>query len=205
MEFRVFILFVFFLFSLLSGISLAQNKVVVIPLVEDEKSQSEYFPSLHGDRDIIDLSITYLEIEVPQLGLVKKLEVAILLYHNCPSDLEFKLWHEPSDKLATLFSNIGGCEYIEIKILLDDEAKTDIKDAPILSLPYTVPNAAINGRYSTGGDLKYFNEIDASGIWRLSIKDNKSGDSGKIYSWGLYIYPSGGGWILLDSDAQPKK
>lgn len=35
MKFKVLIVFVFFVFSLLPGISLAQNKIVVIPLIDD--------------------------------------------------------------------------------------------------------------------------------------------------------------------------
>ena len=44
MKFRVFIVFVFFIFSLLPGISLAQNKVVVIPLLEDAPTLEPFAP-----------------------------------------------------------------------------------------------------------------------------------------------------------------
>ena len=42
MKFKIFIVFVFVIYCLLPGISLAQNKVVVIPLVEEKIIQATY-------------------------------------------------------------------------------------------------------------------------------------------------------------------
>ena len=51
------------------------------------------------------------------------------------------------------------------------------------------PDGAISGTFNLAGTalLSEFNDLDASGEWRLSIVDSNTNDFGTLFGWNLVV------------------
>jgi hypothetical protein len=136
------------------------------------------FPQSISDVGILDTTIT-----VPKsAGIIRDLDLSFHAFHSFDGDLDVTLTHLTTGTSLLLFNDVGGSnEGFDIR--LNDEAGTDIGTA---SNPK--PDGEINGTFNPIGSglLSVFDGEDASGVWRLSITDDSTSDTGTLFGWTLY-------------------
>ena len=180
--YRLVALFILTLVPLLNASAWAQNKVVVIPLME-EAPMADFYPSLDSCSNILDNSALRSYINVPiSKGVTKNLQVVLFIEHTHNADLDVTLTHVPTSKGVNLFIDVG-VDSDGMYIHLDDDAPTSIESAPYNG------NNPITGRFNIQGNdrLAFFNGTDASGEWGLRVFDDNIFDTGTLITWGLYI------------------
>ena len=116
-------------------------------------------------------------------GIIRDLDISLDIAHSFDGDLDVTLTHVPTGITMTLFGDVGGTNEGFV-IRLNDEAGTDIAMASNAKL-----DGAISGVFNPQGVslLSIFDNLDASGEWRLSIVDDSSGDFGTLFNWSLHI------------------
>jgi subtilisin-like proprotein convertase family protein len=111
---------------------------------------------------------------VSDSGLIVDLKVVLNISHESVDQLEAYLIG-PDGTRVKLFDRVGDGGSDFINTLFDDRAETLIGDG---EAPFT-------GQYRPEGNLSDFDFKELKGTWTLEIKDDKSGDSGILESWGL--------------------
>jgi subtilisin-like proprotein convertase family protein len=124
---------------------------------------------------------------------IADVDVFLNLAHTWGSDLVVRL-ASPFGRSALLIDRRGGSGDNFTNTVLDDEASASIdRGAP----PFT-------GRYRPEEALSRFDGFPSKGEWTLSVRDEASGDSGTLLSWGLTVTLNGGAvhtytWDLFES------
>jgi subtilisin-like proprotein convertase family protein len=135
-------------------------------------------------QSIPDSATLTSEFWVPaSAGKIRDLDVFINLFHSFDGDLDVTLTQVATGTAVVLFTDVGGSnEGFDIR--LNDEAGTDIGTA---SNPK--PDGPISGTFNPEGAalLSAFDNVDASGLWRLTIADDSAADTGTLFSWGLVV------------------
>ena len=116
----------------------------------------------------------------PGAGIVRDVDVFLAIQHTFAGDLDVTLTHVPSGTSVALFTDVGGTDEGLI-IRLDDEAGTDIGTAD------SPTDGTIFGSYNPelAAVLAAFDDLDASGEWRLSITDDSMNDTGVLHAFQL--------------------
>jgi len=133
---------------------------------------------------IPDVATITSDLWVPaSAGKVRDLDVFINLMHSFDGDLDVTLTRISTGTTVALFNDVGGTnEGFDIR--LNDEAGTDISGVSNPKL-----DGMISGTFNPGGAvlLSAFDNVDASGLWRLTIVDDSGGDTGTLFAWGLVV------------------
>ena len=129
--------------------------------------------------DVLDASI-FLP---PGTGIVRDLDVWLAIEHTFNADLDATLTHVPTGTSIALFTDVGSNDD-GMFVRLSDEAGTDIGTAG--DDPNDKP---LVGDFNPEGGalLSTFDNLDASGEWRLSIDDDFAGISGRLQTWTLFV------------------
>ena len=188
------------LFLGICSLAVAHNKVVVIPLMEDnvEAPQPRSYAYRHPDGlPSIEVSapdlpgainIKDIYFELPEsAGTIGDLNIFLAIETESNDSLDITLTHIESRVTRNLFSDIGHNRN-GLAILLDDGADTDIGD-----IPAGPDQRGIFGHYNieSDADLTLFNGLDASGEWRLRIaNDDHTAGPARLYAWILVIEPT---------------
>jgi len=98
MKFKVFIVSVFFVCCLFPGISLAQNKVVVIPLMEDTPPHEPYAP----------LAAVSPPDSAYSTGAYGVIDIVTGLYWQKPANTTPSSWEDAWDYCQNLSTGLGG-------------------------------------------------------------------------------------------------
>jgi subtilisin-like proprotein convertase family protein len=138
--------------------------------------------------------------------LIKKLTVTFHGFsHEFPSDVHVLLVG-PQGQMSILMSKAGGSHRYSVTnlvLVLDDDASMPLPlNAPLTSgvfrptngyelmghpsLPFTFPPPAPPGNSVAPTGFSIFKDTDPTGVWKLFVVDNASGDLGEI----------AGGWTL---------
>ncbi len=155
---------------------------------------------------IPDLSAISNTQVVPDMGIIKDVNVDLQIEHTWQGDLIVEITHGSvtvpllyrpgdSDGLSGAGFSADNFGSFDNKFVLDDEAQQ----------PYdsnigwgSVPDPGINnvggswipyGQFPNGGigGLGAFDGLDKRGEWTLSISDNAGGDVGVLINWSLHI------------------
>jgi subtilisin-like proprotein convertase family protein len=118
----------------------------------------------------------------PGAGFVRQVEVFLAIQHTFDADLDVTLTHVPSGTSVVLFTDVGGTDEGMV-VRLDDDSITDIGTAD------NPADGAIFGTYNPEGSaaLAAFQDLDASGEWRLSITDDVANDTGVLHAFQLHF------------------
>ncbi len=109
--------------------------------------------------------------------------------HTFRADLEVSVTHIPTAITAELFSDVGGSGD-DFDVTIDDvNGASNIGDGNCAS----GSNCIGTFRSESGTALAVFNDMDATGDWRLDVLDDAGGDAGQLVEWGVSVY-------LKDSD-----
>ncbi|MEL6986252.1 MAG: reprolysin-like metallopeptidase [Bacteroidota bacterium] len=115
------------------------------------------------------------QIDVPNLGTVTDVDVAMNGTHTYMADLDVEL-RGPTGLSVVLFTDkCGSNENFDIGF--DDEASSAIIPCP--------PTDGLD--YQPQGALNDFDGLASNGIWSLDITDDASGDVGNLESWSITI------------------
>ena len=135
-------------------------------------------------------------ITVPGSGTITDLNVGIKVTHSYIGDLIIELTHVGTGTTVVVIDQPGttvytppgaacgancGCSYDNIDATLDDEASVAAE-----TMCRTTP-PAISGSVRPNHSLSAFDGEDLGGIWRLTIYDVQTGDSGTLVSWSLHF------------------
>jgi subtilisin-like proprotein convertase family protein len=126
------------------------------------------------------------EIRVPRsAGIVRDLDVFLGISHTFDQDLDVSLQHVgPGPTVnVTLFDDVGNNDD-GIFVWLDDGASS----GSIASVPDDPNDRAVTGSYATEPSfLAFYNGLDASGRWTLTIDDDSASNTGTLQQWSLRI------------------
>ena len=95
------------------------------------------------------------------------------IFHSRVSDLEITLTHNEITDTLVFHVNDDGENFLWT--VLKDQAVKTLDDGL----------APFSGEYKPYQPLSVFDGTDPAGEWTLSIFDNKSGETGYLYSWGI--------------------
>ena len=107
-------------------------------------------------------------------GTLTDLNVNLSIDHTRNSDLSVTLV-SPKGTRVLLFNNVGGMTQNFTNTTLNDQANLSINSG---SGPFT-------GSYSPQGLLSILNGEDPNGVWKLEVRDNLVGQTGKLQSWSI--------------------
>lgn len=174
----VFIIFISF-FS--ATFVFAQNKVVLAPLVDAQKQpKTDFYICDQLNQAIPDGSSGDFSCTIPEsAGIIKEIEVVLFIQHPFSDEIKAELYY-PGKGSLTLFDGVGG-QGNGIFVHLDDDAEIDIG---------TVPYGTVEGRFNLQGSSRFasfFNGLDASKTWTLTLSDKSRLDAGTLIAWGIYI------------------
>lgn len=128
------------------------------------------------DQGTISTSIVIAD----SVGVINDIDVRVDISHTFNADLDVTLTHVPSGKSVTLFADAGGGDN-GFKIGLNDEAPFSITTAD------HPDGLRIRGVFKPAVLLSFFDGVDASGEWRLSVTDDAGGDTGTLNGWSLFF------------------
>lgn len=115
-------------------------------------------------------------LDIAERAVIVDLDVELDISHTFDGDLEVYLI-APDNTRVTLFSGIGNDGRDFSGTILDHEEQ----------LPITDGSAPFSGRYHPEGNLSSFYGKDINGIWKLEVKDNSIGNTGKLNYWSLTV------------------
>ncbi len=159
----------------------AQTKVVLTPLVDAQKQpKTDFYACDEFNQTIPDGSSGDFSLTIPEsAGIIKEIEVVLFIKHPFSDEIKAELYY-PGKGSLTLFDGVGG-QGDGIFVHLDDDADTDIGK---------VPYGTVEGRFNLQGSstfASFFNGLDASKTWTLTVSDKAKLDAGTLISWGIYI------------------
>jgi subtilisin-like proprotein convertase family protein len=142
----------------------------------------------YADYDVVPVGIPDAATVVtpifvpPGAGVVRSVEVFLAIQHTFNGDLDATLTHVPSGTSVALFTDVGGTDEGMI-IRLDDDAVTDIGTAD------NPTDGTLFGSFNPEGmaALAAFDDLDASGEWRLTITDDSASDTGVLHAFQLHF------------------
>ena len=127
-------------------------------------------------------------IDVTESGTLAKLQVGVIIKHNCPADLDIYLKHE--NTCVELSTDNGSChgDYGEPDYTLGWGAAVVFDDNAYNELPLDLP--IWPGKYKPEGKLSDFYDLNIQGTWALYVFDDYtiSNSSGTLRWWGLRLY-----------------
>jgi len=125
----------------------------------------------------IDVPLSHPNAAPPTISQVV---LALNIEHPFQGDISVSLT-SPSGVTSMLLDRIGsgntpfGCTGDDFQLVLDDTVGTQ--------LPVNLsdcPAGSLVGTFATGGRLTVFNDLEANGIWVLTINDAAGNDSGLL-------------------------
>lgn len=121
-------------------------------------------------------------LTIPPGTRVGSLAVLLNLDHAFMADLDATLT-SPEGNIVGLFSDVGPSTSAAatMNLRLDDDAGVPVNLFTVVNGMVVQPE--LNYR------LGWFDGMDASGVWTLTIYDDATGDGGTLNSWGLVICP----------------
>ena len=131
---------------------------------------------------IVDGGTITNDLFVPaSAGKITDLDVALSIQHTWNDDLDITLTHMATGTSVVLWTDCGSNDDGFIVLLTDGGADICTATAP-------VDGAAITGIFGPEGTaLASFNGEDASGLWRLTITDDTTPDTGTLFGWAVHI------------------
>ena len=142
------------------------------------------YTSVNVPAGIVDGGTMTNSLFIPaSAGKIVDLDIALSIQHTWNDDLDITLTHMTTGTSLVLWTDCGSSDDGFI-VMLSDQAGGDICAA-------TAPTAgaAITGTYHPEGlaALSVFNTEDASGLWRLTITDDTTPDTGTLFGWSLHV------------------
>jgi subtilisin-like proprotein convertase family protein len=139
--------------------------------------------------DICDMCTVASTLDFTGHGRVLDVNALVDITHGWDADLIISLSHAGT---TVLLSNrqggSGGADYTDTAF--DDQASVAI-NAGYAYAPYT-------GAFRPEQALAAFNDMDAFGLWTLTVSDNEAGDAGTINRFGITAtVPEPGSFALL--------
>lgn len=129
-------------------------------------------------KSIPDRGTVTSTLVIPESGIIEDLDVKLKISHTRLEDLDVVLI-TPDGTRIPLLTDVGGSDDNLEDTILDDEASIWITEgkAPLTG-PYC-PERSLADFISLGKEL--------SGTWTLEITDDRSGISGTLNSWSLFV------------------
>ena len=125
---------------------------------------------------VTDFNTTTSGLTVTDTGYaVTDINVKFNITHAYDNDVEIHLVHGATDVL--LAKAVGGLGQNFTNTVLDDEASSSI----------TTANAPFTGTYKAQSVLSAFDNMDATGLWELKVKDNDLLSTGQLNAWSFTI------------------
>ena len=158
------------------------QSIPVSPMIRaDNLSFSNGFFIKTSDRNIPTIGEMIEDsILVTNGETINDLNLFISLNHQRPEDLSIVLI-SPGGDSATVLNNYSGLEqyYMNVSTIFDDQSSIFMNNNEFVDIgPSIKPLTGLN---------TVFSGINASGIWKLRIRDNAPNASGKLYAWGIQI------------------
>lgn len=117
--------------------------------------------------------------------VIQDLDIRLDIAHSYTSDLVVNLTHISSGTTVSLLNRPGSvCERNDVKAILDDDASL-LANSQCAAATFT-GGATIGGIFRPPEALSSFNNLPATGGWRLTVSDQGPRDTGTLRSWCIY-------------------
>lgn len=185
--------FAFLFFLSFPGMLLANGKVLNWNCSEFGSGCTNSIPESGTSGDMLPSLITVQSAAdqcLPGSNLdAESVAIRFKATHTFRADLDVSVTHVPTAITALLFADVGGSGD-DFDVTIDDVNGTNsIGDGNCTS------GSTCVGTYKSqsGTALEVFNDMDATGDWRLDVVDDAGGDVGQLVEWGVNVF-------LKDSD-----